>query len=100
MFASKSLVEHLARGTVGVGALAAAVGLLAAQPWLALAALVASLVALRGCPMCWTVGLMQTVAAKARGAAPAGRCPGGSCARTERRLSPGPTARGDRAEPL
>ena len=32
-----------------------------AHPWLSLGAGVAALVALRGCPMCWTVGLVETL---------------------------------------
>jgi len=32
-----------------------------AHPWLSLVAGVAALVALRGCPMCWTVGLVETL---------------------------------------
>ena len=65
MFASKSVVEHVARGVVGFGALAAAIVLAGDSGWgpavgstaLALFALVA----LRGCPMCWSIGMAETV---------------------------------------
>jgi hypothetical protein len=77
MFASRSLPEHLARGIVGLGALVAAAPLAPLHPWLAFAALPIGLLALRGCPTCWLIGLVQTVAprfGKARG------CVDGSCA--------------------
>ncbi len=79
MFASKSLTEHLLRGLVGVGALAtlAAYGSLG---WPMLLLLPVALVALRGCPTCWTIGLVQTVWAKMRGRPPTGACVDGACA--------------------
>jgi hypothetical protein len=80
MFASKGIAQHLARGSIGFGALAAS-GLLAPlHPWLSLAMLPLALVALRGCPLCWTIGLMQTVIAALRGRSSAGECTDGSCA--------------------
>ena len=77
MFASQSLAEHLARGLVGLGAFAAALFLASHHPWLALAALPIGLFALRGCPSCWLLGLVQTVAL---GRAKGGACSDGSCA--------------------
>jgi len=62
MFASKSLPEHLLRGIVGLGAIAGGLWAAPQHPWLALLALAAALVALRGCPTCWLLGLAQTVA--------------------------------------
>jgi hypothetical protein len=77
MFESKSLAEHLARGVVGLVAFAAAVVWAPRQPWLAVALLPVGLVALRGCPSCWLLGLVQTIA-------PSGgkgeTCTDGSCA--------------------
>ncbi|MDB4973803.1 MAG: hypothetical protein JWN48_2144 [Myxococcaceae bacterium] len=84
MFASKGIAEHLARGSLGFGALAA-YGLLAPlHPWLSLAMLPLALVALRGCPLCWTIGLLQTVVAALRGRSSAFACTDGSCARSAR----------------
>ena len=80
MFASKTISGHLARGALGVGTMAFALSAAAAHPWLPLAALPIALVALRGCPMCWTVGLAQTVVAKLRGKSTEGLCLDGSCA--------------------
>ena len=66
MFASQGLVEHLLRGLIGLGALVGAVVWGPAHPVVALLLMAVGLVALRGCPMCWTVGLVQTVAAARR----------------------------------
>lgn len=79
MFASKSLSLHLARGVVGICALSGAVRLEEASPWTAMALVVCALVALRGCPMCWTMGLVQTVVATVRGKRATGACVDGSC---------------------
>ena len=59
MFASQTLVEHILRGAIGIGALWYAVVIAATHPWgsLALGALV--LLAFRGCPVCWTIGLFE-----------------------------------------
>jgi hypothetical protein len=62
-FASASLAAHLARGALGFGLIAAA---LLFTPRVGAAALLLApvgLVALRGCPTCWTVGLIQTISA-------------------------------------
>lgn len=65
LFASRSLLEHGLRGLVGIGGITAAVALggqpgpLAAVASLALGVL--ALLAFRGCPICWTIGLVETV---------------------------------------
>lgn len=79
MFASRTVTEHLARGAVGLGAFAAAMVLAPSHPW-ALALLPLAFVALRGCPMCWTLGLIETVAAKLRGKDARSTCSDGRCA--------------------
>jgi hypothetical protein len=79
MFASRTLLAHLTRGVVGLGALALSVIFGTNQPWLLLICLPIALVALRGCPICWTIGLVETVVAKFTGAAPAGSCTDGRC---------------------
>jgi hypothetical protein len=64
LFASASLTEHLARGTIGMGSLLAAYQLLSYPSLVALAAAavfgIVSMVAMRGCPMCWAMGLFNT----------------------------------------
>lgn len=70
--ASKSLPGHLARGAVGITAVVLAVMLAQGSTTLSgtlgsLGLGVVALVAFRGCPMCWTIGLFETVARRLRG---------------------------------
>ncbi|MFC9433433.1 hypothetical protein [Nocardia sp. NPDC057030] len=60
-FASSSVPRHLLRGVAGFGAL---IGAFALLPWLGVASLLLApvgFVALRGCPTCWAIGLLQTI---------------------------------------
>jgi hypothetical protein len=67
--ASSSIQRHYIRGAVGLIALiAAVVGAAVATPT-ALALLIVTVGAWRGCPTCWAVGLTQTRE----------RCADGSC---------------------
>ncbi len=66
MFASRTLVEHLVRGLAAVLAITTAATLPAIAPaWISMPAIVllggSALVLLRGCPMCWTIGLVETL---------------------------------------
>jgi hypothetical protein len=66
MLASSSIPRHLARGALGLLSLVAGLaGTLLLTP-VALMLLPVAVVFLRGCPMCWTVGLMQTIVAADR----------------------------------
>jgi hypothetical protein len=60
-FASSTLVEHLLRGMAGAAALVLAVRVSGSHPLLALGLAVGMLAAFRGCPVCWTMGLIDTV---------------------------------------
>jgi hypothetical protein len=60
MFASNTLSEHILRGTIGLGALWIAVAITEGHPWGSLALGAVVLVAFRGCPICWTIGLFET----------------------------------------
>lgn len=60
-YASKSVPRHLLRGLLGFGALAASLALIPAYGLLTLLLAPLGLLALRGCPMCWAVGLLQTI---------------------------------------
>ncbi|MGY2006302.1 hypothetical protein ACW9HJ_01115 [Nocardia gipuzkoensis] len=60
-FASTSVPRHLVRGVVGFGALIGAMAFLPVFGALSLLLAPAGLLALRGCPTCWVIGLMQTV---------------------------------------
>ena len=81
MFASRTIAGHLVRGAIGLGALVLGVLLAEGHPWLALVLVPVALLVLRGCPMCWTVGLVETVHARLRGRSTAGLCGDGSCSR-------------------
>lgn len=60
-FASRSVPVHLARGMLGFGLIAASIALIPAAGPAALLLLPAGVVALRGCPTCWLIGLAQTL---------------------------------------
>jgi len=62
VFASRGVTAHLLRGALAATLVAWAVVNLEAHPVLALAAGAVAVVAMRGCPMCWMVGLFETVA--------------------------------------
>ena len=61
MFKTGSVVEPIIRGVLGFGLLG--VGLLYSPVlgWWTLAPLAGALVSFRGCPLCWTAGLVETV---------------------------------------
>jgi hypothetical protein len=65
VFASESLAGHLVRGGIGGLLLAWAIRH-QGMPALSVAAGIAALIAFRGCPVCWTVGLAETVRQKLR----------------------------------
>ena len=60
LFASNTLFEHLLRGALGAGALVWAIRIGAEHPFASLALGAVTLIALRGCPVCWTIGLVET----------------------------------------
>ena len=66
VFGSKSLIGHLLRGLTGFVAVYWAFTH-QSEPVLAVLAIGAAFVLFRGCPVCWTVGLMETIAGKLRG---------------------------------
>ena len=59
-FASDTLAEHLLRGAVGLALVVAGLVLAGDHPW-ALLGLPLAVLAWRGCPTCWTLGLAQTM---------------------------------------
>ena len=60
MFASASVPRHLLRGAVGLAAFIAAFVLMGTIGAAGLLLLPVAALAWRGCPTCWTVGLLQT----------------------------------------
>ncbi|MFF4456351.1 hypothetical protein [Streptomyces goshikiensis] len=85
-FSNSSLPRHLARGAVGFGGVVGSIALLPGLGPVALLLLPIGVLALRGCPMCWTIGLLQTLS---RGRLQRS-CEGGTC---ELSVAPRPTGR-------
>ena len=79
MFQSRTVMEHILRGVAGFGLVVVAVVYSSQLGWWTLAPLAGALVSFRGCPMCWTVGLVERiVSGKA-----ANGCVDGSCTAIE-----------------
>lgn len=60
-FASRSVPEAVARGVIGFGLLVGSVALIPVVGLFSVILVPAALVALRGCPTCWVIGLVQTI---------------------------------------
>lgn len=74
-FASASLPRHLIRGGIGFGALIGAFALVPAVGLYSLLLLPLGVLALRGCPTCWMIGLAETISnGRLRRACADGRC--------------------------
>lgn len=65
LFASQSLTGHLLRGAIALLLLIWSVQHQTQVP-LSLLTAVGALIALRGCPVCWTIGLLETIVQKYR----------------------------------
>jgi hypothetical protein len=65
-FASSSLILHLARGALGLSLLGLALHFATSSPILSVVLGISALAALRGCPVCWVIGLIETVHATRR----------------------------------
>jgi hypothetical protein len=66
MFASKTVAAHLVRGAIAAALLTWAVLHQSSDPAFAVAAVVVAVVAMRGCPLCWTLGLFETIGERIR----------------------------------
>jgi hypothetical protein len=60
MYCSRSTSVHLLRGLGAVGLIALAVMYGEAHAWLLPPLLIGAVVLMRGCPMCWLMGLVET----------------------------------------
>jgi hypothetical protein len=60
-FASASVLRHLLRGVIGLLALVGAFAGTGTIGAASLLLLIVTVAAWRGCPTCWTVGLLQTM---------------------------------------
>jgi hypothetical protein len=61
MFASRTIAAHLVRGVIAAALIAWALLHQLSDPVFAVAAGVVAMVAMRGCPLCWTLGLVETI---------------------------------------
>ena len=66
MFASKTVAAHLVRGVIAAALIAWALLHQSSDPVFAVAAGVVAMVAMRGCPLCWTLGLVETIGERIR----------------------------------
>ena len=66
MFGSKTLTVHLLRGAVGLASLWGAFQMYDTHLLTAIGLGLTTLVAFRGCPTCWTMGLIETTIATFR----------------------------------
>ena len=60
-FGSRSVLAHLTRGALAAVLLAAGFGGAADRPAVVIACVVGAVIVMRGCPMCWTIGLVETI---------------------------------------
>lgn len=63
-FGNHSLTFHVLRGVLGFGSLVLALQGYDIVGWPALLLMGVAVWALKGCPICWTIGLFETLAAK------------------------------------
>ena len=66
LFATRTLSGHLLRGAAAFGLLAVAISQQDTHLALSLGAGLLALVLLRGCPMCWLIGLIETLQQRRR----------------------------------
>ncbi|HYW74837.1 MAG TPA: hypothetical protein VE961_27675 [Pyrinomonadaceae bacterium] len=62
IFGNRTIPRHLLRGALGLTALYIAASTFHGTTWRALLFLALALILLKGCPMCWTLGLIETIA--------------------------------------
>ena len=66
MFASKTIAAHLLRGVIAAALITWALLYQSSSPAFAVAAGVLAVVVMRGCPLCWTLGLFETISDRIR----------------------------------
>jgi energy-converting hydrogenase Eha subunit B len=66
MFASKTVAAHLMRGGLAAALIAWALLHTSSDPGFAAAAGVLAVVVMRGCPLCWALGLFETIGERMR----------------------------------
>jgi len=66
MFCSRSIGLHLVRGGAALALIFLAAYFGPGQPMLIAPLLIGAVLFLRGCPMCWLIGLVETIRNKRR----------------------------------
>ena len=66
MFGSTSIAAHLTRGVIAAALIGWVVIDQFSSPAFAVIAIALAIVAMRGCPMCWVLGLVETVGNRMR----------------------------------
>ena len=61
-FGNRNLTVHLLKGPGGFGALGFALFTMNGTPWPSLILVPLSVYLLKGCPVCWTIGIFETLA--------------------------------------
>jgi hypothetical protein len=61
MFRSCSVAVHILKGVLGFGLLAIALQYASVLGWWTVVPAIGALVCFQGCPMCWVIGLIETV---------------------------------------
>lgn len=61
LFATQTLTGHLIRGALAFALLWFAIAQQHLHPVASVLAALLALVAMRGCPVCWTIGLVETI---------------------------------------
>lgn len=65
MFCSRSITIHLLRGISAILLLVIGIYLSSSYFIVAIGCIAGAFILFRGCPMCWTIGLLETIANKA-----------------------------------
>jgi hypothetical protein len=63
-FGNRSIIAHLIRGAFGFGSLALAIHGYDLIGWLVFPLFAIAIWMLKGCPICWSIGLFESVAFK------------------------------------
>jgi hypothetical protein len=66
MFASRTIAAHLSRGVIAALLITWAWLHQSSNPAFAVAAGLLAVAAMRGCPLCWTLGLLETIGERIR----------------------------------
>jgi hypothetical protein len=61
VFGNKTIGLHILRGVLGLAALYVSFSTMNEKIWPSLILLPAAVFLLKGCPMCWTMGLIETI---------------------------------------